>query len=164
MAFNSLSAGVLADVNGDGCLDAVVADGNGFVWVLTGDCSDNFTLDMPVPMGDSNGAVSAADINGDGHLDIVTTTIPLLADDGLGDVAGNMLAVALGDGKGNFDVRSGLRGYWMNPMPWQSPISMATAIPTLCLPARIRTRQLFGQMTAPADLGSRKGNGRVTVI
>ena len=101
-SFNSLQAGQLADVNGDGCLDAIVADANGQVWISEGDCAGNFTFTGSVPMGDSNVSLAVVDMNGDGHLDIVTTTAPLLDGDGLGDVAGNMLTVAIGDGKGNF--------------------------------------------------------------
>ncbi len=100
-AFNVVLAGVLADVNEDGCLDAVVADGNGVVWVATGDCAGNFSAPTPVPTGDSNASVSVADMNGDGHPDIVTTTISLI-DPSLGEVAGNMVTVSLGDGHGNF--------------------------------------------------------------
>jgi hypothetical protein len=95
-------AGVLADVNGDGCLDALVADGFGMVWVSPGDCSGNFAQPSSVFMGDSNASIAAADMNGDGHLDIVTTTTPLIQDPLLGETAGNMVAVAFGDGKGNF--------------------------------------------------------------
>ena len=98
--FNIVLAGALADVNGDGCLDAIVADFDGNVWIATGDCSGNFSPLTSVPMGDSNAAVSMVDMNGDGYLDIVTTAIPL--DTGFGDVAGNMLCVAFGDGNGHF--------------------------------------------------------------
>lgn len=52
-------------------------------------------------MGDSNSSVHLADLNGDGHLDIVTTGIPLV-DPTFGDVAGNTVSVAFGDGRGNF--------------------------------------------------------------
>jgi hypothetical protein len=52
-------------------------------------------------MGDSNASVMLADVNGDGYPDIVTTTISLV-DPTFGEVAGNMMAVAFGDGKGNF--------------------------------------------------------------
>jgi hypothetical protein len=99
--FNTVFAGLLADVNGDGCLDAVIADLNNYVWIAAGDCSGNFAAPSYVPMGDSNSFVSVADMNGDGHLDIVTTTIPAV-DPEYGDVAGNMITVAFGDGKGNF--------------------------------------------------------------
>lgn len=100
--FNALQAGQLVDINGDGCLDVVDADANGFVWIYTGDCSGNFTFDTSVPMGDSNATLVVQDINGDGLPDIVTTTFPGLWGIVQGDVAGNMLAVAFGDGKGSF--------------------------------------------------------------
>ena len=103
--FNIEMTGLLADVNGDGCLDAVVADLNGYVWIVPGDCNGNFGNTFPtltsVPMGDSNFAVSLADMNGDGHLDIITTSFPTL-EPIYGDVAGNVLSVAFGDGHGNF--------------------------------------------------------------
>ncbi len=99
--YNLEMAGLLADVNGDGCVDAVVADLNGAVWIVPGDCKGNFSTATSVPMGDSNSAVVLADMNGDGHLDIVTTAIPLVPPFG-DDVAGNTLSVAFGDGQGNF--------------------------------------------------------------
>ena len=95
--------GRLGDVNGDGCLDAVIADVNTMVWVALGDCAGNFATPTPVYMGDSNAAVRLADVNGDGHLDIVTAALPGLSP-ALGFLAGNTLNVALGDGKGNFGV------------------------------------------------------------
>jgi len=91
--FDILQAGLLADVNGDGCLDAAVSDLNGDVWIAAGDCSGGFADATSVPMGDSNAAIALADVNGDGHIYIVTTAIPLLP--GFGDVAGNMLCIAL---------------------------------------------------------------------
>jgi hypothetical protein len=100
-AFNVVLAGALADVNGDGCLDALVADGNGYVWIATGDCKGDFAQPSYVPMGDSNASIAIADMNGDGNLDIVTTTIPII-DPIYGDLAGNMVTVAFGDGQGHF--------------------------------------------------------------
>jgi hypothetical protein len=101
--YNIPMAGVLADVNGDGCLDAVVGDINGFVWVALGDCKGNFPSVTSVPMGDSNSQIALADVNGDGHLDILTTSTPsALSGGGIGDIAGNNLCVAFGDGQGNF--------------------------------------------------------------
>lgn len=97
-----LLAGTLGDVNGDGCLDVLDADGYGMTWISLGDCSGNFGAPSYVLMGDSNASIALADMNGDGHPDIVTTTISLL-DPIYGEVAGNMMAVALGDGNGNFN-------------------------------------------------------------
>jgi len=100
---NDPIAGALADINGDGCLDAIVADLNGFTWVAPGDCKGNFPTGNNVPMGDSSSQIAIADINGDGHLDILTTSTPSWeSGPGIGDIAGNNLCVAFGDGQGNF--------------------------------------------------------------
>jgi hypothetical protein len=101
--YNVPIAGALADINGDGCLDALVADINGFTAVVPGDCKGNFPTGHSVPMGDSGAQIAVADINGDGHLDILTTSTPsALSGGGIGDIAGNNLCVAFGDGQGNF--------------------------------------------------------------
>lgn len=99
--YDTLLDGRLADINGDGCLDAVIADADTFVWVAKGDCTGHFTFDASIPMGDSNAAVRVVDINGDGYPDIVTSALPV-EDSLFNAVAGNTLSVALGDGKGNF--------------------------------------------------------------
>jgi hypothetical protein len=99
-ALDILMGGILADINGDGCVDAVVANLNGYVSTFLGDCTGNFPTFSHIPMGDDNSAVAVVDINGDGHPDIVTTALPILP--GNGNVAGNTLSVAFGDGKGNF--------------------------------------------------------------
>ncbi len=99
--FNVVLDGRLADLNGDGCVDAAVADGNGDIWIAPGDCTGKFAAPTTVPMGDSNSSLRLADLNGDGHLDLVTTAIPLI-DPIYGDLAGNTLSVAFGDGHGNF--------------------------------------------------------------
>lgn len=99
--FDQLYDARFGDLNEDGCLDAVVADFNSYVWVALGDCAGHFSQPVRIGMGDSNSAVRLVDLNGDGHLDIVTTAIPLLPSP-LGDVAGDTLSVAFGDGHGNF--------------------------------------------------------------
>ncbi|MGH9522672.1 MAG: FG-GAP-like repeat-containing protein [Terriglobales bacterium] len=101
--FVVLLAGALADVNGDGCLDALAADVTGYVQISLGDCSGDFAAPSMVPMGDSISSIAVADMNGDGHLDLVSTSIPALLDQSLGGpVGGNSVAVSFGDGKGNF--------------------------------------------------------------
>jgi FG-GAP-like repeat len=98
-----LMDGHLADVNGDGCIDAVVADATAGVWVALGDCSGNFKTTQLFPMGDSPAAVRVADINGDGILDLVTTSTPVIGSFNVSSI-GNTLDVAFGDGKGNFGI------------------------------------------------------------
>ena len=107
--FSILTDGQLADVNGDGCVDALVADATTGVWVSLGDCGGNFGALKAVPMGDTPGAVRVADMNGDGIPDLVTTSMPLL---GMFDAfsIGNTLDVAFGDGKGNFSVGRTFQG------------------------------------------------------
>lgn len=100
-AFNSFLDGRLADVNGDGCPDAAIADAATVVWIALGDCSGSFGTPKEVQMGDSNAAVRIVDVNGDGNPDIVTSSLPAL-DPKDGFLAGNTLSVAFGDGKGNF--------------------------------------------------------------
>jgi hypothetical protein len=102
-AYTTILDGRLADVNGDGCPDAVIADASTFVWVALGNCSGSFAAPTSVQMGDSNAAVRVVDVNGDGFPDIVTSALPAL-DPGLGFLSGNTLSVALGDGRGNFSV------------------------------------------------------------
>lgn len=104
----------LADVNEDGCPDAVIADLIGGVWVALGDCNGNFGTPTLIRTGESNAAIQVADVNGDGHLDIVMSTFPGLTEnfgDGLtsamagpGLTSGDTVVVLLGDGKGNFSV------------------------------------------------------------
>ncbi|MGB8260265.1 MAG: FG-GAP-like repeat-containing protein [Terracidiphilus sp.] len=95
--------GKLADVNGDHCPDAVIADQATMVWVAAGDCAGHFGTPQPVYMGDSPTSLQVMDINGDGHPDIVAATMPGI-DPFYGMVGGNTLTVALGDGKGNFGI------------------------------------------------------------
>jgi FG-GAP-like repeat/Chitobiase/beta-hexosaminidase C-terminal domain len=101
--FNIVSDAKLADVNGDGCLDAVAADVAMIAWVALGDCTGNFSTPNLIPMGDSAFAIQLADVNGDGNLDIVTASAPQ-QEVNYEYTSGNTLNVALGDGKGNFGV------------------------------------------------------------
>ena len=96
--------GRLADVNGDGCLDAVIADpSSSSALVALGDCSGHFTSPIAFPVGDSPAAIRVVDVNGDGIPDIVTSALPA-QDPTYGAVAGNVLSVLPGDGKGNFGI------------------------------------------------------------
>lgn len=101
--------GRLADVNGDGCKDAVIADAVGGAWVSLGDCSGNFRTPRAFPLGDSPAAVQVVDINGDGIPDLVTTSTPLLGGFNISST-GNTLDVAFGDGKGSFGTSRTYQG------------------------------------------------------
>ena len=85
----------LGDINGDGKLDAVVANYNSStVSVLLGNGNGTFTpaSGSPISLGGSQPrSVALADLNGDGKLDIVT------ADEG-----SNNISVLLGNGNGTF--------------------------------------------------------------
>jgi hypothetical protein len=99
---------VLADVNGDGCLDAISLDSYGNAEVYPGNCSGGFQTNLNAGaliygMGDSAYGLVAADINGDGHPDIITGGVPLLNTQyDVGVATGNMLGVRLNDGTGHF--------------------------------------------------------------
>jgi hypothetical protein len=78
----------VADVNGDGKPDIVVANANG-VGVLLG--NGDGTFQTAVTYGSLSGPVAVADLNGDGKPDIVVGT-------------GNDVSVLLGNGDGTFQT------------------------------------------------------------
>jgi hypothetical protein len=102
-AFNDPVDGRLADVNGDGCPDAVVADINTSAWVALGNCAGTFGAPKAIPMGQGNAAVRVLDVNGDGHPDLLASSEIVQELNG-SYTAGNTVSVALGDGKGNFGL------------------------------------------------------------
>ena len=102
----TVSAG---DVNEDGCQDVVTTDNLGIARVFLGNCDSTFQPQSnQVGEGDFGWATSLVDLNGDGHLDLVYSGIA--AQTGYGQVAGNLIAVHFGDGKGNFTPARVYRG------------------------------------------------------
>jgi hypothetical protein len=84
----------LADVNGDGLLDAVTSNNNGnSVSVLLGDGRGGFraAAGSPFPVGRAPYPLTVADLDGDGRSDVATP-----------DVNGHTVSVLLGDGRGGF--------------------------------------------------------------
>ncbi len=97
------------DVNEDGCPDVVILDTLGLARVFLGNCDSTFQpQSTQVGEGDFAWAATLVDVNGDGHLDLVYSGIS--AETGYGQVAGNLVGVHFGDGKGNFGPAQVYRG------------------------------------------------------
>lgn len=119
---------VLADVNGDGCLDAIETDSLGNALIYPGDCHGNFSTSaatgaLVYGMGDDPGGLAVADVNGDGYPDIITGGIGILLQDqfpSVGYAVGNMLGVRLNGGTGHFGA---LHVYVGDP--WMFSIAVA---------------------------------------
>jgi hypothetical protein len=102
----SLTSG---DVNEDGCPDVVAFDSLAIARVFLGNCDSTFQAQSTqVGEGDFAWAATLVDVNGDGHLDLIYSGIA--AQTGYGQVAGNLVAVHFGDGKGNFGPAHVYRG------------------------------------------------------
>ncbi|MBK1703632.1 hypothetical protein CKO40_03480 [Halochromatium glycolicum] len=82
------------DVDGNGTLDLVVANGDGnSLTVLLGDGNGQFEAQPEVATRPSPNSVRLADLNADGQLDLA-----------VGYSAGNQITVLAGDGSGQFDA------------------------------------------------------------
>jgi FG-GAP-like repeat len=98
----------LADLNGDGDLDAVVPDGYGLgISVLLGDGHGRLAPASGSPQQDPGGAgpVEIADFNGDGKPDVA-----------VGNQFASSVSVWRGDGQGGF-VRGSSQGFPVNGAP-----------------------------------------------
>jgi hypothetical protein len=101
----------IADVNGDGHPDLVVANNasSGFVSVLLGNGNGTFGPNMSFAAGSYTFAVAVADLNGDGKPDLIA---PSPAD--------NTVKILLGNGNGTFAAAA-------NAIAGTTPISVAIA-------------------------------------
>lgn len=84
----------LIDINGDGHLDIVTANGDSSsLSVLLGDGAGGFATARNFPTGAFPTSLALADVDGDGHLDAVTANTDT-----------HDLSLLLGDGKGGFSA------------------------------------------------------------
>ena len=81
----------MADVNGDGFADIVVAINSSKVSVLLGNGNGTFQPQQPFDAGFGSNSVALVDVNSDGNMDIVTA-----------NRVANDFSVLLGNGTGNF--------------------------------------------------------------
>jgi len=105
----------LADVNGDGCPDAIVVDSNSLAAIFRGDCKGDFNTSsgaLVYGMGDNAYGLAVTDINGDGHPDLIIGGVPQSQNvtPFAGDTTGNMVGVRLNDGAGHFGPLRMYRG------------------------------------------------------
>jgi subtilisin family serine protease len=105
-ASTAATAVALADVNKDGCVDAVTTDTDGNATFFPGLCNGTFDVSRKkvFATGIDPASVMLRDVNGDGNLDLVSAAMNIRQGGGgvrdVGDV--NSISVQFGDGAGNF--------------------------------------------------------------
>jgi subtilisin family serine protease len=109
----SATAVALGDVNGNGCIDAVILDSEAVATLFPGRCDGTFDTGHTRFFGAGILAAAAelVDVNGDGKLDLVSSAFQVITT-GLHNphTLGNCISVLLGDGAGNFSPPTLYRG------------------------------------------------------
>jgi hypothetical protein len=108
----AVTAMALADVNGDGCVDAVTVDSLGTATFFPGLCDGTFDTASARKFGTGIIAAAAAlaDLNGDGKLDLIASAMPFLDDALYASTPSSSISVQFGDGAGNFGTPILYRG------------------------------------------------------
>jgi len=88
----------VADVNGDGSLDLLIANGSGSVTIYLGDGKGAFAQanGSPFASGQESNDIATGDFNGDGKLDVA-----------IANHGAKLVSVLLGNGKGQFSNAPG---------------------------------------------------------
>lgn len=128
----------LADFNGDGNLDAVVAQGgfSGAVSVLLGDGQGRFGSPQDLAAGDREFQVVAADFNRDGKPDVAYL-----------DIDANTLFVQLGNGDGTFQAPRGITSLALAGTSFAVADFNNDGIPDLAIEANGLVEMLLGDGT-----------------
>jgi len=104
----------VGDLDEDGCTDIVAAETNaGAAYVFRGNCDGSFQTSgkvLRVGPGENIVSIALADLNGDGHLDVLASGAYWGEFYPYGQMAGDLVSVMLGDGRGNLGTARVFRG------------------------------------------------------